>query len=100
MASLAIATQHSDIHNNNTSATTTTSDGKRILVGFVLGGDGSSSSTTASTTTTSTRRYQGPDLPQNFQLQQHQFDENDHPDILYTVSRAVRLEQREEEAQK
>mmetsp|Transcript_26715 Transcript_26715/g.63713 ORF Transcript_26715/g.63713 Transcript_26715/m.63713 type:complete len:101 (-) Transcript_26715:264-566(-) len=100
MASLAIATQHSDIHNNNTSATTTTSDGKRILVGFVLGGGGDGSPSSPTTTST-TRRYPGPDeLPKHFQLQPHQFDENDRPDILYTVSRAVRLEQREEEAQK
>lgn len=60
-----------------------TSDGKPVLPGFILVSD---------VVDLNRKRYLGPDLPKDYQVQKHVFSENDHPDILYAVARAIRLE--------
>lgn len=67
-----------------------TSDGRPPLAGFVLGGSMESHK----------KRYNGPDIPIDRDVNRHVFGENEHPLIFQTLARAVQLLQREKGNQK
>ncbi|KAG7343982.1 DUF1604 domain containing protein [Nitzschia inconspicua] len=70
----------------NAPKTVMTSSGQPPLPGFVLG----------SSTSINRKRYPGPDIPRDYEVQQHQFGENEHPEVYQTISRAMKLQQEDE----
>lgn len=61
-----------------------TADGRSALSGFVLGGTFASHSMP--------KRYRGPDVPLSYQTTRHEFAQEEHPQVLKALSRAVQLE--------
>jgi hypothetical protein len=42
------------------------------------------------------KRYPGPDIPRDYEIERHKFRENEHPAVFQTLSRATMLQQEEE----
>jgi len=76
------ATSNKDRVSDQTVSVGVTADGRPPLPGFLLGGSSS----------TPSQRFRGPDLPDNYRIQKHVFDSDEHPLVLKAVSRAVQLE--------
>jgi len=74
-------------------ATGVTADGLPPLSGFVLGGSNNTDSISTSTSTTSVqKRFRGPDLPPNYEVQRHIFRDHEQPAVLQALSKATQLE--------